>query len=111
MRTITTRVAAYATDNDVADAVMGYSLALTRCRQVDLVEIPFRGADGSCHSAVLRVGWMVDIDAVSESGVDTEWTHDDFVAEIHRRERVLEPHGDAPFDAEEIEAWMSSGDF
>lgn len=111
MQTITTQVAAYSTENDVAQAVMSYALALTRCGQVDLVEIPFRGADGNYRRATLRVGWMVDINAVSGEELRADSTTDDIVAEIRRRERVLEPHGDTPFDAEEVQAWMSLAEY
>lgn len=69
MKVLSNRNGSFLTGDDLADAVMRYGLALARKREIDVVDIPFRAADGAVHRVQLSVGWNVDTTATS-SGTD-----------------------------------------
>ncbi len=98
MKALTTRVGTYLTGDAVADAVLTYALALARAQKLDLVDVPFR-ADGGAESRVqFRLGWLVDVDAVSHGGdADRELVDPALVTDLTARERSLRPTGDATF--------------
>ena len=47
MKTVVTTLGSFPTGTEIADAVTGYALALSRSRTVDVADIPFVAADGS----------------------------------------------------------------
>ncbi|MDF2555698.1 MAG: hypothetical protein K0R60_1593, partial [Microbacterium sp.] len=49
MKTLTTGAGSYLTGDDISDAVLQYWRALTRDRQVDIVDVPFLDECG-CRS-------------------------------------------------------------
>jgi hypothetical protein len=99
MKELLTRVGTYATTDVVADAVMKYALALARAHRLDVVDIPFLADDGKARLVQLRIGWMVDIDAVGAvSGV--EGSEEAVTDDLRRRERALVVHGDEPLTDE-----------
>jgi hypothetical protein len=65
MKLLTNRNGSFLTGDDLADAVMRYGLALARKRDIDIVDIPFRTADGAVRRVQLSVGWNVDTTATS----------------------------------------------
>ena len=60
MKTIHVAGGSFFTGTEIADAVMTYSLELARAELLDIVEIPFIGADGTTQRAQIRVGWRID---------------------------------------------------
>lgn len=109
MKALTTRVGTYVTGDAVADAVLNYALALARAGSIDLVDIPFRTASGVVSRVQLRLGWLVDMDSVSEGGsAENELTDTALLADLRTRERALRPRGDAPFQAGEMPALMGA---
>lgn len=111
MKALTTRVGTYVTGDAVADAVLEYALALARARQIDLVDVPFRAADGEIARVRFRIGWMTDVDAVADGRRGPEVTDDAATAELRARERALHPHGDAPFAADELVSCTGLGEY
>lgn len=102
MKELSTRVGTYATTDVVADAVMTYALALARAHRLDVIDVPFLTTAGEERLVQLRVGWMVDIDAVSGSGRGRLDAEDSVADELRRRELVLVPRGDTPLSPDEL---------
>ena len=69
MKTVVTTLGSFPTGTEIADAVTGYGLALSRARTVDVVDIPFVAADGSAGRVELQIGWHSETIVVS--GVQT----------------------------------------
>lgn len=65
MKLLTNRNGSFLTGDELADAVIRYGLALARRREIDVVDIPFRTADGAVRRVQLSVGWNVDTTATS----------------------------------------------
>ena len=111
MKALTTRVGTYVTGDAVADAVLRYALALARVRALDVVEIPFRAASGAVSRVQLRLGWLVDLDCVSEGGLpERELTDGILITDLRARELALHPSGDASFRTGEMPAVMGGLD-
>ncbi|MEF3402365.1 hypothetical protein [Agromyces sp. CCNWLW203] len=79
MKLLINRLGSFLTGDDLADAVLDYGLALARQRQLDLVEVPYRGDDGSIARVRMTVGWCADTTSV-ESASSRE-AHDDELVE------------------------------
>jgi hypothetical protein len=111
MKALTTRVGTYVTGDAVADAVLSYALALARVQAVDVVEIPFRLATGAVSHVQLRLGWLVDLDCVSEGGLsERELIDRVVVTDLRARELALHPSGDTSFRTGEMPAVMGGLD-
>jgi hypothetical protein len=61
MKVLRNTVGSFLTGSAIADAVMALNLALTRRRQVDVVDIPFIDSVGDRFRVQLAVGWHVDL--------------------------------------------------
>lgn len=61
----------YLTGSDIADAVLRYSLALARRRDLDLVDIPFV-MGGAVRRATFVVGWRCEPQAVTSTAEGEE---------------------------------------
>lgn len=61
MKRIITTFGDFRTGDDIADAVGRYGLALAKVHETDMVEIPYRSANGDVDRIELRIGWLVDI--------------------------------------------------
>jgi hypothetical protein len=83
MKIISTRSATFLTGSEIADAVLGYGFALARGRQIDLVEIPVRGDDGSSRRAQFTVGWLADASAATVAEDREELTEPDTVIDLY----------------------------
>jgi len=57
MKTVVTTLGSFPTGTEIADAVTGYGLALSRARTVDVVDIPYVAVDGSAGRVELQIGW------------------------------------------------------
>jgi len=84
MKTVVTTLGSFPTGTEIADAVTGYGLALSRARTVDVVDIPFVAADGSPARVELQIGWHNETIVVS--GVQT----------------AAVPFGEEPFEVDTI---------
>ena len=105
MKALTTRVGTYVTGDAVADAVLRYALALARMHALDLVEIPFRSAGGAVSRVQFRLGWLVDMDVVSQGGpAESELIDGAVITELRARELSLHPNGNASLRTGEIPA-------
>lgn len=103
MKALTTRVGTYVTGDAVADAVLSYALALARIQALDVVDIPFRTAIGDAERVQLRLGFLVDMDCVSEGGrPEDELVDVAVVSDLRARELALHPKGDSSFGTGEI---------
>lgn len=109
MKALTTRVGTYVTGDAVADAVLSYALALARRQRLDLVELPFRAAGGEVSRVQIRVGWMVDVDSISQQEQrGPELTDAATTDDLKARELALRSHGDTPLSPDEL---VSVGEF
>lgn len=109
MKALTTRVGTYVTGDAVADAVLTYALALARMHALDLVEIPFRATSGAVSHVQFRLGWLVDMDAVSQGDSEEgELIDRDVVTELAAREHSLHPKGDAALQTGELPAFIGA---
>ena len=70
MKTVVTTLGSFPTGTEIADAVTGYGLALSRARTVDVVDIPFVAVDGSAGRVELQIGWHSE--TVVISGAETD---------------------------------------
>jgi hypothetical protein len=111
MKTLKTRVGTYVTGDDVADAVLSYSLALARLQRLDLVDLPFRAENGDLARVQLRVGWMVDMDAVNDGERKPELIEPAVIDDLKAREVALQSHGDTPLVAEELLTMDGLGEY
>jgi hypothetical protein len=103
MKALSTRVGTYVTGDAVADAVLGYALALARVQSLDLVEIPFRAANGAVSRVQLRLGWLVDLDCVSHGGLpESELIDGNLIADLSARVLALHPNGGGSFGTGEM---------
>lgn len=81
MKTLTNQLGSYLTGTDIADAVLRYGLALSRARDVDIVDIPFVDGGGVTRRVEMTVGWCclivsVGSDALAEEMIDVAATAD-----------------------------------
>jgi hypothetical protein len=96
MKLLSTRTGSYLTGNEIADAVMHYGLALTRDRQVDVVNIPFLAAEGVVARVELVIGWLIDTASVAREGVSDELVEVDTIVGLYSRAaslRAVKGHG------------------
>ena len=61
MKVLSNTVGSFLTGSAIADAVMALNLALTRRRQVDVVDIPFIDSAGDQSRVQLAIGWHVEL--------------------------------------------------
>jgi hypothetical protein len=99
MKTLTTGAGSYLTGDDIADAVLEYWRALTRDRQVDIVDIPFLDACGCRSRAQLAIGWALPLAVVASSSTAT-LTDPEVVRSLHARQAPR--RGDSPFFPDEF---------
>jgi hypothetical protein len=111
MKALTTRVGTYVTGDAVADAVLSYALALARLQRLDLVDVPFLGENGEMARVRLRVGWMVDMDAVSHQEHEPELTAPAVTDDLRAREFALHSHGDTPLAAGDLVSLDALGEY
>ena len=111
MKSLSTCVGTYSTGDAVADAVMSYSLALARLRRLDLVNIPFRAANGELSRAEFTVGWMANVDAVNLGHQNPELTDLAITAELRARQDALVSHGNTEMNADDFRAIGSVEDY
>jgi hypothetical protein len=104
MKSLTTCVGSYSTGDALADAVMSYSLALARLRRLDLVNIPFRAANGELSSAEFTIGWMAHVDAVNLGHLHPELTDLAVTAELRARQDALVPDGNTEMEWDDFRA-------
>jgi hypothetical protein len=91
VKTIITSIGAYTTGAEIADTVAAYGLALARCRDLDLVDIPFVTAEGSLHRAQLRIGWLVETVVTSDEQAEDDLIEVDTILDLLAKVRALSP--------------------
>lgn len=89
MKTIVTKSGAFRTGNEIADAVSAYGLALARARELDIVDIPFVGADGAINRVQLRIGWLVETAVTSDQQASEELIEIDTILDLLDRARFV----------------------
>ena len=72
MKTIRTASSSFFTGTEIADAVTAYGLALARAHDLDVVDIPFVGDDGSINRAEFRIGWLIDTVVTADDEQSTD---------------------------------------
>lgn len=102
MKALITRVGTYVTGDALADALLNYSLVLARAQRVDLVELPFRAPSGAIARVQVRVGWMVDMDAVSHEQREPEVTEPGLIEDLRARGLDSSSHGDTPVTPDDV---------
>ncbi len=94
MKTVVTALGSFPTGTEIADAVTGYALALSRSRTVDVVDIPFVAADGSGGRVELQIGWQSETVVISgaetaEQGFTEEPFEVDTILSLQAKTRAL----------------------
>lgn len=72
MKLLTAGGGSYLTGSAIADAVLRYGLVLARRRDIDLVDIPYRTAEGLVRRVAFTIGWRYDIQAVTSEAAGDE---------------------------------------
>lgn len=72
MKLLTAGGGSYLTGSAIADAVMRYGLVLARRRDIDLVDIPYRTAEGLVRRAAFTIGWHYETHAITSESADEE---------------------------------------
>jgi len=97
VKNIVSRTGTFRTGDDIADAVMVYSLALARHREVDIVDFPFVSEEGAPGRVQLTIGWMLDAAAVTcRNG--HELYDEPLIKHLTILTNRLDVHGDEPLD-------------
>jgi hypothetical protein len=97
MKAIVSRAGTFRTGDEIADAIMTYSLALARHREVDVVDFPFISEQGSRERVQLMIGWMADAAAVTLH--DGQELYDEpLIKHLTMLTGSLDVHGDSPLD-------------
>lgn len=90
MKTIVMTTGAYRTSSALADAVMGYGLALARSVSLDVVDIPCVSREGTVQQVQLLIGWNIEIAVTATVGsAEPEPIDPDTVLGILARTRSL----------------------
>lgn len=103
MKHLTNRAGSFLTGSEIADAVMQYALQLSRQRDVDLVDIPFVGADGGIHRVELTIGWLADLVAVSHAQGHEELIEYETVDSIRAKADAVGVLRASPFSGDDLE--------
>jgi hypothetical protein len=86
MKLLTYRGESFLTGNEVADAVMRYSLSLSRHRDVDLINIPTVDPDGEMHRSEFLIGWLHEPTATSAADrAEGELVEEDTIVGLYDR--------------------------
>ncbi len=104
MKTVVTTLGSFPTGTEIADAVTGYGLALSRARTVDVVDIPYVAVDGSAGRVELQIGWHSETVVIagaeaSEQAFGEEPFEVDTILALQEKTRALHapPAAAAPF--------------
>jgi hypothetical protein len=95
------------TGDAIADAVVDYSLALTRLQAIDVVRIPVRDEDGGERTVEFVIGWNMPVVAVPESTAADELIDADALGALVERATATERRRGEPFDDADLapELW------
>jgi len=105
MKRITYGAGSYVTSGDIADAVMEYSVALTRRREMELIDLPFVASDGVARQVRFPVGWLSDVAAVDDV-VGHEFPLDEAIIERLRATVLALQRGSTRVRSEfELDSW------
>jgi hypothetical protein len=107
MKLLTSRNGSFLTGDDIADAVLHYGLALTRRRELDVVDIPFVATDGAVHRAQFTVGWMFDTAAISDAEPSDELIDSDTARSLRAKADMVGVVHATAFDQDELEHLIS----
>lgn len=102
MKLLTNRYGSYLTGDELADAAIGYSLALARRRELDVVDIPFIAADGLESRVQFTVGWNTGTAAISSTGPRAELIEAETTRGMNERAAHLGIQRAYPFSTEEL---------
>lgn len=102
MKLLTNRSGSYLTGDDIADAVMIYGLALTRSRNVDLVEIPLLMPDQSIRRVELLIGWNNQLSSTTQLNQPEELLEFDTIVDLYSKAHAIGVIHGEPFSDEDI---------
>ena len=112
MKLLTLGSVSFVTSDEIGDAVVRLSVALSNCQQVDAVEIPFIDDEGRSRRALVTIGGLTAPTSADHLLSGTGPRDPELLREIERRTAALHPRGDVPLTAEELpqgwtldEAW------
>jgi hypothetical protein len=103
MKLLTNRTGSYLTGDELADAVMRYSLALARRRELDVVDIPFITDDGGVRRVELPIGWSANTTATSSAERGQELTESDTARQMNEKAARIATLRAYPFTPDELD--------
>ena len=102
MKLLTIGSVAFVTGDEIGDALVRLSVALSNRQQVDAVEIPFIDDEGRSRRALVTIGGLTAPTSADHLLSGSGPREPDLLREIERRTAALQPRGDSPLSAEEI---------
>jgi len=105
MKSVITGSGVFLTGSEIADAVTAYGLALARVHELDVVDIPFLGADGSRHRVQIRIGWGIETAVASDEQPADELIEVDTIFDLLAKTRSLSQAGSAQANPPLTEVW------
>ena len=101
MKLLTVGGGVYLTGSAIADAVLRYGLALSKRRDVDIVEIPYVAEYGDVRRAEFTIGWRHKVQAVTQAFEGEELVEVGTTFALDERTAATRIARGLPFTAEE----------